>query len=245
MPNKKLSKHKSKAGTSNRRAKSPEKPNPHKSRCIIVSDDNGSEPSSDADNEGSDDSRKKRPKLLSITDRLKGNKRPRIRDPDKRLGLDSFKNRARWLASCHSPSIPWLNVLAAGLERDGVIEEDSMGKVTANEKQRLVVHNELLHIYDLLQDDLPDFQQDIEAVIEDGSIGCLMNESGGDAISQDIRKMKDAVLPWLSDVLGGGLNPPIEPNVDKYKTRGFNHPDLARLLCTPIKLPIFDKDPDT
>ncbi|THU87560.1 hypothetical protein K435DRAFT_867169 [Dendrothele bispora CBS 962.96] len=245
MPDKKLSKRKSKAGASTKRAKSPKNPIPHKSRRVIVSDDDGSEPSTDADNEDTDDGRKKRPKLFSITDRLKGNKRPRTRDlvesyPNKRLGLDGFKNRARWLATCHSPSIPWLNVLAAGLERDGVIEEESMGKVTGDEKQR----DELLHIYDLLRDDLPDFQEDIEAVIEDGSIGCLMNESGGDAISQDIRKMKDAILPWLSDVLGRGLDPPIEPNVDKYKTRRFNHPDLARLLCTPIKLPIFDKDPD-
>ncbi|KAK7438996.1 hypothetical protein VKT23_017702 [Stygiomarasmius scandens] len=55
--------------------------------------------------------------------------------------------------------------------------------------------------------------------------------------------MKDAILPWLPDVLKQDLDPPIKPDTNKEKTRGFYHPDIGCLLCTPIKLPIYDWDP--
>ncbi|THU88764.1 hypothetical protein K435DRAFT_803269 [Dendrothele bispora CBS 962.96] len=118
-----------------------------------------------------------------------------------------------------------------------------MGIIVDDEKQR----EQLLYLYNILQADLPTFQEDIEAVIEDGSIGRLvpeMNESAGDTVSQDIHKIKDAIIPWLSDILERDPVPPIEPDAEKEKTRGFNHPDLGCLLCTPVKLPIFDKDPE-
>ncbi|THV00177.1 hypothetical protein K435DRAFT_855019 [Dendrothele bispora CBS 962.96] len=80
MPIKKLPNHKSKAGTSTKRVKSPGKPNPHKLRRVIVSDDDSSDPSINADNEGTKDGQNKRPKLFSITNRLSANKRPRVRE---------------------------------------------------------------------------------------------------------------------------------------------------------------------
>ncbi|KAK7438997.1 hypothetical protein VKT23_017703 [Stygiomarasmius scandens] len=71
-------------------------------------------------------------------DQLKSSKRPRVTGPERMLGLDGFKNMARWLAVSHSPSICWINVLAAGLERDETIDKGSMGSVTEDEKEQYV-----------------------------------------------------------------------------------------------------------
>ncbi|THU93735.1 hypothetical protein K435DRAFT_799476 [Dendrothele bispora CBS 962.96] len=53
--------------------------NQHKSQCVIVSYDNGSDPSTDADYKGIDNGSKKCAKFFLITDQLKSNKRPRAR----------------------------------------------------------------------------------------------------------------------------------------------------------------------
>ncbi|KAK7437220.1 hypothetical protein VKT23_018662 [Stygiomarasmius scandens] len=185
---------------------------------------------------------KKRPKAMLITSQLKAVKKPRVTGLQRMLGLDGFKRMARWLATSHSPSISWINVFAAGLERDEIIEKGSLGVVPEDEEER----KELLYLYDTLREALPQFDEDIQRVLEDESFNLLisrMNESSSDAVTQDVRKLKDAILPWLPDVLKRDLDPPIEPDTDKEKTRGFYHPDIGRLLCTPIKLPIYDKDP--
>lgn len=54
----------------------------------------------------------------------------------KRYGLDAFKNVARYLAARHSPSIPWIDVFAAGLERDNLVEEGSMGEIPDDDDKR-------------------------------------------------------------------------------------------------------------
>ncbi|KAJ3768981.1 hypothetical protein FB446DRAFT_706601 [Lentinula raphanica] len=179
----------------------------------------------------------------SITHDLKRRKRRRVKGSGNISGLPAFKNAARWLAASHSPNIPWLNVLAAGLERDQIIKKGSMGIVTDDKKE----WEDLVMAYDLLCKLVPSFEKDIKTVIRNGSMDALigeMNDSTSDAVSQDIRSIKDTLIQWLPDVLGRDPIPPIPPNDKKSDTRGWNHLDICRLLCTPIKLPQFDKDPE-
>lgn len=72
-----------------------------------------------------------------------------------------------------------------------------------------------------------------------------MSKSASDLVSQDIREIKDELITWMPDILGRDLHPFIKTNDTKSRTRGWNHPDIARLLCMPIKLPVYDKDPES
>ncbi|KAI6032444.1 hypothetical protein EDC04DRAFT_2571995, partial [Pisolithus marmoratus] len=61
--------------------------------------------------------------------------------------------------------------------------------------------------------------------------------------STDLRSIKHAGLTYvLHD--GETFDPPIGKGEDKT-THGFNHPQIARLLCPWKKLESFDEDPDT
>lgn len=71
-----------------------------------------------------------------------------------------------------------------------------------------------------------------------------MNESAGDAVSQDIRKIKDVLITWIPSVISRELDPPIREGDKKSETRGFFHLDIAHLLVTPVLLAKFDEDPE-
>jgi hypothetical protein len=64
-----------------------------------------------------------------------------------------------------------------------------------------------------------------------------------DQHSTDLGSVKHAGLGYLlAD--GKSLEPSIAKSEDK-SMRGFNHPQIARMLCPQKKLDVFDEDPDT
>ena len=64
-----------------------------------------------------------------------------------------------------------------------------------------------------------------------------------DQRSTDLGSIKHDGLSYLLPN-GSTFNPPIPKSEDK-SNRGFNHPQLARMLCPLQKLESFDEDPDT
>jgi len=64
----------------------------------------------------------------------------------------------------------------------------------------------------------------------------------GEQKSTDLGSVKHDGLPYLLPD-GSAFNPPIPKSEDK-SNRGFNHPQLARMLCPAQKVKSFDKAPD-
>lgn len=64
-----------------------------------------------------------------------------------------------------------------------------------------------------------------------------------DQRSTDLGSVKHAGLGYLLPD-GKSLEPSITKSEDK-SMRGFNHPQIARMLCPRKKLDVFDEDPDT
>ena len=71
-----------------------------------------------------------------------------------------------------------------------------------------------------------------------------MTAAAGAARSDDISSLKYFALVYTAECEANGkLDPPIHPAAPKGSSRGFKHPQFARLL-TPMKLiSDFDKDP--
>jgi hypothetical protein len=71
-----------------------------------------------------------------------------------------------------------------------------------------------------------------------------MNKSTSDAISQDNCIIKERILHFTK--LAAEIeefDPPISIDDKKSNIRGWNHPQIGWMLCTPVKLSEFDKDP--
>lgn len=72
-----------------------------------------------------------------------------------------------------------------------------------------------------------------------------MISASSTAKSNDVSSLKANVLVYTGLIHEGQqLNPPILPNNKKSLVRGFNHIQLARLLCPARLLEDFDKDPE-
>ncbi|KAF5337566.1 hypothetical protein D9757_015284 [Collybiopsis confluens] len=65
-----------------------------------------------------------------------------------------------------------------------------------------------------------------------------------DGISQDVRSLKERILDYVEDTLDEEMYPRIKRGAKKSHTRGFWHPQLARLLVPATMLEKFQADPD-
>ncbi|THV04983.1 hypothetical protein K435DRAFT_790676 [Dendrothele bispora CBS 962.96] len=133
----------------------------------------------------------------------------------------------------------------AGLERDGKLPEELEDPEVDDDLDR--VRN--LKIYDKLVTHIPNFNVDIEEILEADALDelvSIMNTSASTAISGDVRILKTRILSYALEILGiESFTPPIDGDLSKSVVRGWNHSQLSMLLCTPIKLDECQKDPDT
>lgn len=95
---------------------------------------------------------------------------------------------------------------------------------------------------------LPHLQEDLQTKGRlDGKalqeICAWMLRGMGDQRSTDLGTLKHVSLTYLMPN-HEPLEPPINKKEDK-SDRGFNHPQIARMLCPCNKLIVFDEDPDT
>lgn len=71
-----------------------------------------------------------------------------------------------------------------------------------------------------------------------------MSKAMGSARSDDCSSLRDTGLSYIAmDLPTRRLEPHIPPHADKGSHRGFQHPDLARLLCPMRMLSEFDANP--
>ncbi|THU91090.1 hypothetical protein K435DRAFT_863734 [Dendrothele bispora CBS 962.96] len=151
--------------------------------------------------------------------------------------LSAFKNVARRFSFTWSPYIDWSRVLNTGLDRDEVIEEGCLNVATADPERSTV-----LKMYDEMVALVPDAIELLEGVVCNEFLDDLvtkMNTAASASISNDIRDLKDLVLVWAKEALGiSSFDPPLRED-GKKSNRGWHHPQIARLLCTPIKLTEF------
>ncbi|KAF9060110.1 hypothetical protein BDP27DRAFT_1370807 [Rhodocollybia butyracea] len=142
-------------------------------------------------------------------------------DSNESNTLKAFKNVAHFHVIMHSPRIPWLNAFVAGLVRDNIVEKPDRDEDEEEEPKDL---ESLYPVYDIIKKQ--------------------MNKTAGAFISEDVQSIKDEVPLWLEDLIKEDLDPRINRGNDKTKTRGWKHLMIGRLLCPPIKLAEFDKDPE-
>ncbi|THU85332.1 hypothetical protein K435DRAFT_869396 [Dendrothele bispora CBS 962.96] len=172
----------------------------------------------------------------TITESLR-NKRKKKGDGQSVNDLDAFKDAARRFACTYSPYINWSRVLTTGLERDEVIE-DGCRNIADKEPER----SKVLELYDLLLGVVPDALDLLREVVDNEAVDELMNLAASGLISNDIRGLKSRILDWSKVFLDiQEFIPPIP--AEGKKVRGWYHTQLARLLCTPVKLDEYDKNP--
>ncbi|KAF9063936.1 hypothetical protein BDP27DRAFT_1475508 [Rhodocollybia butyracea] len=187
----------------------------------------------DPESDSSQPAKRQKGRKGDITEQLEKRKR---RKKSAKSGLEAFRNSARWITTSWAPSIPWHCVFQVGLEADDIIIKGCMGDLELEKK----------NIYEILKHSVPSFETEISSILQADALDELisqMSTSGSDAVSQDIRKLKNALLDMIESHRGA-FNPPINRNEKKTKSRGWNHLGVARLLCTPSKFAEFDNDPE-
>ncbi|KAF5340797.1 hypothetical protein D9757_015299 [Collybiopsis confluens] len=152
---------------------------------------------------------------------------------------------ARLMPSVCHPYPNFYDIFEAGLVKDSVTEEGDICEISddaAEVKKLLKCYNFLKKrvressfnklIFDILS------TNDLSNLVHD-----VMNEQVSNAIAQDIRYLKDIILEYTEDALGDELHPRIKHTSKKSDTRGYHHPQLARLLVPTSKLQVFIDDP--
>ncbi|THU99854.1 hypothetical protein K435DRAFT_794662 [Dendrothele bispora CBS 962.96] len=187
--------------------------------------------------------KKKRKHTTNLVELMRNKKKRGKSGPKNKL--DHFKRAAKLLSKTESPYINYCGVLMAGLERDGKLPEELEDPEVDDDLDR--VRN--LKIYDKLVTHIPNFDVDIEEILEADALDelvSIMNTSASTAISGDVRILKTRILSYALEILGiESFTPPIDGDLSKSVVRGWNHSQLSMLLCTPIKLDECQKDPDT
>ncbi|THU90007.1 hypothetical protein K435DRAFT_864707 [Dendrothele bispora CBS 962.96] len=105
--------------------------------------------------------------------------------------------------------------------------------------------SQVLELYDKLVEVVPDTVDLLREVLENEALDELvtaMSLAASQSISNDVRELKSRILVWAKQFLHiDNYDPPISD--DDKAGRGWHHPQIARLLCTPIKLPEFERNP--
>ncbi|THU90571.1 hypothetical protein K435DRAFT_864201 [Dendrothele bispora CBS 962.96] len=195
----------------------------------------------DAEDSSEGDNRKRKAHV-TLTEALR-NKRKR--KGDGRLpcsDLTHFKNAARRFSCTWSPFIDWSRVFNTGLERDEVIDEGCKN-VALDDPER----SRVLELYDKLIEAVPDAVALLEEAVSNESLDELVTQmtiAASGSISNDIRDLKERILDWAKQSLDiETFDPPLLED-GKKSNRGWRHPQIGRLLCTPVKLAEFDKNPE-
>ncbi|THU99552.1 hypothetical protein K435DRAFT_855541 [Dendrothele bispora CBS 962.96] len=199
--------------------------------------DNSSE-----EEEGDGHVNSKRKPMSNITKSLINKRQRRVSLPES--DLEYFRSAARRFSATYSPYIDWYQVIYAGLEHvDDLIES---GHAYLPQDQASL--DTLKELYKELASVVPDMASLLEQVVDNGAVDGLitsMNLAASTAISQDIRELKSSILVYAREHLEiEHFSPPIKEDGSKADTRGWHHPQIGRLLCTPIKLPKFLKNPE-
>ncbi|KAF9060878.1 hypothetical protein BDP27DRAFT_1491060 [Rhodocollybia butyracea] len=162
-------------------------------------EENGTEVDEDLDSNSSQPAKRRKGRNGNILGQLE--------KKAAKVGLEAFKNSARWITTSWSPSIPWHRVFQVGLESDSIIVEGCMGDLELEEQEQ----TELLEVYEILKYSVPSFETEISSVLEADALDELISEmstSGSDAVSQDIRKLKNTFLDII-EAHRGVFKPPI------------------------------------
>ncbi|THU78621.1 hypothetical protein K435DRAFT_811396 [Dendrothele bispora CBS 962.96] len=183
----------------------------------------------------------KRKSISNITQSLINKRQKQMTLPES--DLEYFRSAARRFSATYSPYIDWYQVIYAGLEHVDDLVESGHAYLPQDETSL----DTLIELYQELAAVVPDMASLLEQVVDDGAIDGLitsMNLAASAAISQDIRELKSSILTYAREHLEiKHFDPPIKEDGSKADTRGWHHPQIGRLLCTPIKLPQFLKDP--
>ncbi|THU78821.1 hypothetical protein K435DRAFT_876213 [Dendrothele bispora CBS 962.96] len=222
--------------TTRRQEATPEATPEEEHKRDSVSDDS----SSNSENEDEGPKRKrKRNTRATIVESLR-NKKKRKGDGQRVNDLDAFKSAARLFSCTWSPYIDWSRALNTGLDRDEIIEAGCRN-VAHKDPER----SQVLKLYDKLVEVVPDAVDLLREVLENEALDELvtaMSLAASQSISNDVRELKSRILVWAKQFLHiDNYDPPISD--DDKAGRGWHHPQIARLLCTPIKLPEFERDP--
>ncbi|THU77470.1 hypothetical protein K435DRAFT_877796 [Dendrothele bispora CBS 962.96] len=204
------------------------------------SDGDDSNEDEDKENEGRVPSKRK--SMSNITQSLINKRQKQMTLPES--DLEYFRSAARRFSATYSPYIDWYQVIYAGLEHVDDLVESGHAYLPQDEKSL----DTLIELYKELAAVVPDMASLLEQVVDDGAIDGLitsMNLAASAAISQDIRELKSSILTYAREHLEiKHFDPPIKEDGSKADTRGWHHPQIGRLLCTPIKLPQFLKEPE-
>ncbi|KAF5372416.1 hypothetical protein D9757_006005 [Collybiopsis confluens] len=163
----------------------------------------------------------------------------------KKSRFQPLLSAARLMPSLCHPYPNFYDIFEAGLVKDSVTGEGDICDISddaAEVKKLLKCYNFLKKrvgessfnklIFDILS------TNDLSNLVHD-----VMTEQVSDAIGQDIRYLKDIILEYAEDALGDELHPRIKRTSKKSDTRGYHHPQLARLLVPTSKLQVFIDDP--
>ncbi|THU76953.1 hypothetical protein K435DRAFT_812912 [Dendrothele bispora CBS 962.96] len=178
----------------------------------------------------------------NLVELLRNKKPKRGQRTTSKNDLDRFRDAARRFAPIY-PYVDWFPVLILGLEEEGIIQPGFLDDADVGERTR----EKYLELFSLLDGVVPYVFEHLENATRSNALGELatsMNSAVSNAISQDVRGAKSSLLHYLRSYLGyDAWSPPIKGEGTKSDSRGWKHPQLARMLCTPIKLNDFEKNP--
>ncbi|KAI0063165.1 hypothetical protein BV25DRAFT_1915489 [Artomyces pyxidatus] len=163
---------------------------------------------------------------------------------------DAYANLARGIPRCHELYVSLKDMFRVGArevfdissgEEDPDSDEESTNVLHASHEVQaytLKVFDEILGAVPGFRDRLRNFgiYQQFDAFL------ASMTKLGRTARSNDTTRLKVLAETHAPLVFNGGLTPPFATPSSKTE-RGFNHPELARLLCPAVELEKFDATP--